>query len=123
MEPFVCEAIEDAFNFEEGEILCQSKAIIKESNRYGTGECIILSCEDGKPLFGYVSSIFHYKTKDYLFGDLLVDNTFNTHFSCSETAKSGYLEIFYLDKIYYPLGIYYVPSKMLVPLHHHLKFS
>ena len=125
MEPFACEAIEDAFNFEEGEILCQSKAIIKEGNRYGTGECVVLSYEDDKPLFEYVFSIFHYKRKDYLLCDLLVVNAFNTHFNCYETAKSGYLEIFYLDKIYdyYPLGIYYVASKMLVPLHHHLKFS
>ena len=66
LEPFVCEAIEDVFNFEEGEILCQSKAVIKEGNRYGTDECVVLSCEDDKPLFGYLSSIFHYKRKDYL---------------------------------------------------------
>ena len=32
LEPFVRESNEDAFNFEEGEILCQSKAIIKEGN-------------------------------------------------------------------------------------------
>ena len=32
LEPVVSKAIEDALNFEEGEILCQSKAIIKEGN-------------------------------------------------------------------------------------------
>ena len=49
----------------------------------------------------------------------------NTHFNCYETEKSGYLEIFDLDKIYdyHPLGVYYAALKMLIPLHHHLKFS
>ena len=83
----------------------------------------VLSCEDGKPLFEYVSSIFHYKRKDLLC-DLLVVSEFNTHFNCYETDKSRYPEIFDLDKIYdyHPLVVYYVASKMLVPLHHHLKF-
>ena len=125
LEHFVRGAIEDAFNFAEEEVLYQSKAIIKEGNWYGAGEYVIFSCEDDKTLFGYVSSIFHYKRKDYLLCDLLVVNEFNTHFNCYETEKSGYLEIFDLDKIYnyHPLGVYYVALKMLVPLHHILKFS
>ena len=125
LEPFVREAIEDTFNCEEGGILFQSKAIIKESNRYGTGECVVLFCEDDEPLLGYVSYIFHYKRNDCLLCDLLVANEFNTHFNCYETEKCGYLEIFDLDKIcdYHPLEVYGVASKMLVPLHHHLKFS
>ena len=32
LEPFIHKAIEDAFKFEEGEILCQSKAIVREGN-------------------------------------------------------------------------------------------
>ena len=99
LEPFVREALEDAFNFEEGEILCQSKGIIKEGNRYGTGECVVLLCEEDEPLFGHLSSIFHYKRKDYLLCDLLVANEFNTHFNCYETEKSEYLEIIDLDKM------------------------
>ena len=125
LEPFVREAIEDAFNFEKGEILFESKAIIIEGNQYGTGKCAVLSCEDGETLFGYISSIFLYKRKDYLLCDLLVVNEFNTHFNCYLTEKSGYYEIVDLNKIYdyHPLGVYYIASKMLVPLHHHLKFS
>ena len=124
MKAFVREVIEDAFNSEEAEILCQSKAIIKEGNRYGTGECVVLLCEGDELLFRYVS-IFHYKRKDYLLCDLLVVNEFNTHFNCYKSGKTGYFEIFGFDKIYdyHPLGVYYVASKMLIPLHYHLKFS
>ena len=55
----------------------------------------------------------------------VIVNEFNTHFNCYETEKSGYLEIFDLDKIYdyHSLGVYYVAPKMSVPLHHHLRFS
>ena len=93
LERLVREAIESEFNFGEGEILCQSKAIIKEDNQYGRGECVVLSCEDDESLLGYVSSIFYYKRKDYLLCDLLVVNEFNTHFNCYETEKSGYLTL------------------------------
>ena len=88
-------------------------------------QCAVLLCEDDESLFGYVSPIFHNKRKDYLLCDLLVVNEFNTHFNCYETEKSGYLVIFDLDKIYdyHPLGAYYVASKKLVPLHHHLKIG
>ena len=92
MKSFVHEVIEDAFNSEEGEILCQSKAITKEGKRYGTGECVALLCEGDELLFRYVST-FHYKRKDYLLCDLLVVNEFNTHFNSYETEKSGYLTL------------------------------
>ena len=55
----------------------------------------------------------------------MVVSEFNTHFNCYETEKSGYPEIFDLDKVYdyHHLGVYYVASKMLVNLHYYLKFS
>ena len=125
LESLIHKAIEDAFKFEEGETLCQPKAIVREGNRYGTGECVVLSGEDDEPLFGYVSFIFHYKRKAYLLCDLLVVSEFNTHFNCYQTEKSGYLEIFDLDKVYdyRHLGVYYVASKMLINLRYYLTFS
>ena len=123
LEPHVREAIDRIILYEVNSF-CQSEALVRGGNRYGEDECIIIVYED-EPSFGLINSIFPIQRKDYLLCAPLLVNQFNTHFNSSEIEKSGYFEMIDFDSIYdyHPLGVYYVASKMLVPLHHHLRHS
>ena len=72
-------------------------------------------------VLGFIESVWHYQNMEYLLCEVLLINQFDTHFNNYEVEKSGFFEIVNIDNLfdYHLLSVYYVSSKVLVPLHHH----
>ena len=79
LEPHVREPIDRIILYEVNSF-CQSNALVREGNKYGEDEYIIIAYED-EPSFGLINSIFHIQRKDYLLCELPLVNQFNTHFN------------------------------------------
>ena len=58
---------------------------------------------------------------EYLVCEVLLINQFDEHFNSYEVEKTGFFEMVNIENLfdYHPLSVYYVSSKVLVPLHHH----
>ena len=72
-------------------------------------------------ILGFIESVWHYQNMEYLLCEVLIINQFDKHFNNYEVGKSGFFEMVNIENLfdYHPLSVYYVSSKVLVPLHHH----
>ena len=59
---------------------------------------------------------------EYLLCEILLINKFDENYNSYEVEKTGFFEMVNIENLfdYYPLSVYYVSSKALVPLHHQL---
>ena len=71
---------------------------------------------------GFIESVWHYQNMEYLLCEVLFINQFDEHFNSYEAEKIGFFEMVNIENLfaYHPLSVYYVSSKVLVPLHQHL---
>ena len=115
------EAIENTLILKEADLLCHSKAIVKNGQRYSTGDCVIIRYGNDEPIFGFIESAWHYQNMEYLLCEVLLINQFDEHFNSYEVENTGFFEMVNIENLfdYHPLSVYYVSSKVLVPLHHH----
>ena len=115
------EAIENTLILKEADLLCHSKAIVKNGQRYSTGDCVIIRYGNDEPIFGFIESAWQYQNMEYLLCEVLLINQFDEHFNSYEVEKTVFFEMVNIENLfdYHPLSVYYVSSKVLVPLHHH----
>ena len=115
------EAIKNTLILKEVDLLCHLKAIVKNEQRYSTGHCVIIRYGNDEPIFGFIESAWHYQNMEYLLCEVLLINQFDEHFNSYEVEKTGFFEMVNIENLfdYHSLSVYYVSSKVLVPLHHH----
>ena len=94
----------------------------KESHGISTKEVIENTLILEEANLGFIESVWHYQNKEYLLCEVLFINQFDEHFNSYEAEKIGFFEMVNIENLfaYHPLSVYYVSSKVLVPLHQHL---
>ena len=112
------EAIVNTLILKEADLLCHSKAIVKNGQRYSTGDCVIIRYGNGEPILCFIESLWHYQNMEYLLYEVLLINHFDEHFNSYEVEKTGFFEMVNTENLfdYHPLSVYYVSPKVLVPL-------
>ena len=66
------EAIENTFILKEADLLCHSKAIVKNGQRYSTGDCVIIRYGNDEPILGFTDSVWHYQNMEYLLCEVFI---------------------------------------------------
>ena len=118
LDPQIREAIANTLILKEADLLCHSKAIVKNGQRYSTGDCVIIRYGNGEPILCFIESLWHYQNMEYLLYEVLLINHFDEHFNSYEVEKTGFFEMVNIENLfdYHPLSVYYVSPKGLVPL-------
>ena len=61
------------------DLLLQAKAVVFEGQRYNVDEVVVVGFHNDEPLFGYIRSIWHFKSEIYALCDLIIIKRFNPH--------------------------------------------
>ena len=94
------EAIGNTLVLEEADLLCHSKGIVKNGQRYSIGDCVIIRYGNDEPILGFIESVWHYQNMEYLLCEVLLINQFDEHFNSYEVEKSGFFEMVLILRIY-----------------------
>ena len=78
------EVIENTLVLGEVDLLCHSKAIVKDGRRYSTGDCVIIRYDNDEPILGFIESVWHYRNMEYFLCEVLLINKFDEHFDSYE---------------------------------------
>ena len=73
------EAIENNLILKEVDLLCHSKGIAKDGQRYSTSDCVIIRYGNDEPILGFIESVWHYRNIEYLLCEVLLINQFDEH--------------------------------------------
>ena len=102
------------------DLLLQAKAVVFEGQRYNVDEVVVVGFHNDEPLFGYIRSIWHFKSEIYALCDLIIIIRFNPHYNSYEVLLSEVLDLVNLKNLFdfHPLGVYKTNNTLLLPLHH-----
>ena len=54
------------------DLLLQAKAVVFEGQRYNVDEVVVVDFHNDEPLFGYIRSIWHFRSEIYALCDLII---------------------------------------------------
>ena len=97
------------------DLLLQAKAVVFEGQRYNVEEVVVVGFHDDEPLFGYIRSIWHFKSGIYALCDLIIIIRFNPHYNSYEVLLSAVLDLVNLKNLFdfHPLGVYKISNTLL----------
>ena len=101
------------------DLLLQAKAVVFEGQRYNVDEVVVVGFHNDEPLFGYIRSIWHFKSETCALCDLIIIIRFNPHYNSYEVLLSEVLDLVNLKNLFdfHPLGVYKFTNTLFLPLH------
>ena len=102
------------------DLLLQAKAVVFEGQKYNVDEVVVVGFHNDEPMFGYIRSIWHFKSETYALCGLIIIIRFNPHYNSYEILLSEVLDPVNLKNLidFHPLGVYKINNTLLLPLHH-----
>ena len=120
LEQPILEIIRQNLDICVSDLLLQAKAVVFEGQRYNIDEAMVVGFHNDEPLFGYIRSIWHFKSEIYVLCDLIIIIRFNPHYNNYEVLLSEVLDLVKLKNLFdfHSLGVYKIKNTLLLPLHH-----
>ena len=123
LEQPISEILRQNLDIYVSDLLLQAKAVVFEGQRYNVEEVVVVGFHDDEPLFGYIRSIWHFKSGIYDLCDLIIIIRFNPHYNSYEVLLSAVLDLVNLKNLFdfHPLGVYKINNTLLLPVHHSIR--
>ena len=102
----ISDILRQNFDISVSDLLLQAKIVVFEGQRYDVDEEVVVLFHNDEPLFGYIRSIWHFKSEIYVLCDLIIIIRFNPHFKNYEVLLSEVSDLVNLS------------NTLLLPLHH-----
>ena len=98
------------------DLLLQAKSVVFEDQGYNVDEVMVVGFHNDEPLFGYIRSIWHFKSEIYVLCNLIIIIRFNPHYNSYEVLFSEVLHLVNLKNLFdfHPLGVYKINNMLLL---------
>ena len=100
LETHIQETLNNYLNISGDELLFKSKGVLFEGQTYAENDVVVIGFASGKPLFGYIDSIWYYNDDVFLLSDTTIIHQFDCHYNSYEVECSGLFEAINVDALY-----------------------